>query len=57
MRVARIKIVNFRGIVSADLLLPANVVFVGDNNSGKSTVLEAIDLSSLGQNDSGNRHL
>ena len=29
---------------SAALLLPDHVVFVGDNNTGKSTVLEAIDL-------------
>ena len=44
MRIARIKIQNFRGIKSAELLLPRHVVFVGDNNTGKSTVLEAIDL-------------
>ncbi len=44
MRIARIKIENFRGIKSADMLLPRHVVFVGDNNTGKSTVLEAIDL-------------
>jgi len=44
MRIARIKICNFRGIKSAELLLPEHVVFVGDNNTGKSSVLEAIDL-------------
>ena len=44
MKIAQIKIRNFRGIKSADLLLPDHVVFVGDNNTGKSTVLEAIDL-------------
>lgn len=44
MKVARIKICNFRGIKTAELLLPDHVVFVGDNNTGKSTVLEAIDL-------------
>jgi len=44
MRIAKIKIYNFRGIKSAELLLPEHVVFVGDNNTGKSTVLEAIDL-------------
>lgn len=44
MKIARIKISNFRGIKSAELLLPDHVVFVGDNNTGKSSVLEAIDL-------------
>jgi putative ATP-dependent endonuclease of OLD family len=44
MRVARIKIQNFRGIKSGELLLPSHAVLVGDNNIGKSTVLEAIDL-------------
>lgn len=44
MKIARIKIWNFRGIKSAELLLPDHVVFVGDNNTGKSSVLEAIDL-------------
>ncbi len=44
MRIARIKIKNFRGIAKANLLLPEHAVFVGDNNSGKSTILEAIDL-------------
>lgn len=44
MRIAQLKIRNSRSIKSADLLLPENVVLVGDNNSGKSTILEAIDL-------------
>ena len=44
MKIAQIKINNFRGVKSAELLLPDHVVFVGDNNTGKSTVLEAIDL-------------
>ncbi len=44
MKISQIKIHNFRGIKSAQLLLPDHVVFVGDNNTGKSTVLEAIDL-------------
>lgn len=44
MKIARIKILNFRGIKNAEMLLPDHVVFVGDNNTGKSTVLEAIDL-------------
>jgi putative ATP-dependent endonuclease of OLD family len=44
MRVARLEIENFRGIRSAHILLPPRVVLVGDNNTGKSTLLEAIDL-------------
>ncbi len=44
MRIARLRIENFRGIRSAELSLPAHGVLVGDNNTGKSTVLEAIDL-------------
>lgn len=44
MKISRLKIKNFRGIKSAELLLPDHVVLIGDNNTGKSTVLEAIDL-------------
>ena len=44
MRIARISIKNFRGIAEADLRLSKNVVLIGDNNTGKSSVIEAIDL-------------
>jgi putative ATP-dependent endonuclease of OLD family len=44
MRVARLEIENFRGIRTARVLLPHRVVLVGDNNTGKSTILEAMDL-------------
>ncbi len=44
MRIAFLRIKNFRGIKEAELLLPENVVFVGDGNVGKSTIFEAIDL-------------
>lgn len=44
MKITRVKIENFRGIKSAELHLPNHVVLVGDNNTGKSTILEAIDL-------------
>ena len=44
MNICKIDISNFRGIKSASILLNGNVVFVGDNNSGKSTIFEAIDL-------------
>jgi putative ATP-dependent endonuclease of the OLD family len=44
MRISRIKIQNFRGIQSGELFFPKYAVLVGDNNCGKSTVIEAIDL-------------
>lgn len=44
MELIRIKIENFRGIKNAELFFSGNTVLVGDNNSGKSTILEAIDL-------------
>jgi len=44
MRIRRIKIDNFRGIKKADILFPKHAVLIGDNNTGKTTILEAIDL-------------
>ena len=44
MKISRLKIINFRGISSTELLLPNHVVLIGDNNTGKSSVFEAIDL-------------
>lgn len=44
MRAARIRINNFRGIKQATLILPKHCVFIGDNNTGKTTILEALDL-------------
>ena len=40
----QVKINNYRGISSSVLNLANHTVLVGDNNTGKSTVLEAIDL-------------
>jgi putative ATP-dependent endonuclease of OLD family len=54
MKVSRLLIQNFRGIAEASLFLPDHVVLVGDNNVGKSTVFEALDLA-LGP-DRLNRH-
>src|SRR5262245_49866337 len=54
MKVARLQINNFRGIKESSLFLPNHAVLVGDNNVGKSTVLEAMDLA-LGP-DRLNRH-
>jgi putative ATP-dependent endonuclease of OLD family len=44
MRLARIKIENFRGVKECEVFFPGHTVLVGDNNTGKSTILEAIDL-------------
>ena len=44
MRIVKLNINNFRGIKTGEVLLSDHTVLVGDNNSGKSTVLEAIDL-------------
>lgn len=45
MQVARLEIKNFRGIQSADLFLTKHSVLLGDNNTGKTTILEALDLA------------
>lgn len=45
MKVVKLSIQNFRGIKEAKLFFPDHVVLVGDNNVGKSTVFEALDLA------------
>ena len=44
MRLSQLKIENFRGIKTASIILPKHSVLIGDNNTGKTTILEAIDL-------------
>lgn len=44
MRIVKLAINNFRGIKKSQLLFPGHTVLVGDNNTGKSTILEAIEL-------------
>lgn len=44
MQISRLCIKNFRGIQDATIFLPKHAVLVGDNNVGKTTILEAIDL-------------
>jgi putative ATP-dependent endonuclease of OLD family len=44
VKVSHLEIKNFRGVKKASLLLPDHAVLIGDNNTGKSTVLEALDL-------------
>jgi putative ATP-dependent endonuclease of OLD family len=45
VRIVRIHIENFRGVSLADIHLNGTSVFLGDNNTGKSTVFEAIELA------------
>ncbi len=44
MKIARLKITNFRGIKNATLDFSGHTLFLGMNNAGKSTVCEALDL-------------
>ena len=44
LKATRVIIEHFRGIKSACLHLPDHAVLIGDNNTGKSTVLEALNL-------------
>jgi energy-coupling factor transporter ATP-binding protein EcfA2 len=44
MHVARLTIAGFRGVRSADIALGRHTVLVGPNNSGKTTVIEALSL-------------
>jgi putative ATP-dependent endonuclease of the OLD family len=44
MKITKVKIKNFRGIKDGEVFLSDHNVLVGDNNIGKSSVLEAIDL-------------
>lgn len=45
MRISNVKIENFRGVSSASIDLAGTMIFLGDNNTGKSTVLEALELA------------
>lgn len=44
MRVARLKITNFRAIAEAEFKFSGHTLLVGANNVGKSTICEALDL-------------
>lgn len=45
MQISRLIIKNFRGIQTASILFSKHSVLIGDNNTGKTTILEAIDLT------------
>ena len=42
MQLRRLEIENFRGITFLDLKLGATTVFIGENNTGKTAVLDAL---------------
>ncbi len=44
MHITRLKISGFRGVRSADITLGRHAVLVGPNNSGKTTIIEALAL-------------
>jgi len=45
MKISKIRIAKFRGIKFSSILFPDHGVLIGDNNTGKSTVFEALDLT------------
>ncbi|MEA4967459.1 MAG: AAA family ATPase, partial [Bacteroidaceae bacterium] len=45
MLISKLTINNFRGIKSTTLYPTDHVVLIGDNNVGKTSILEAIDLA------------
>jgi predicted ATPase len=46
--ITKLKISRFKGLRSAEIELGGNVVFIGPNNSGKSTALQALTLWDAG---------
>lgn len=44
MHLVRVRVRNFRGIAYGEVHLNGHTAFIGDNNVGKSTLLEAVDL-------------
>lgn len=44
MRISSLRIENFRGIVSGTVLFRNHTVLIGPNNSGKTTIIEALAL-------------
>src|SRR5512134_2019943 len=50
MQIERLRIENFRNLHEVDLALPARVnLFLGDNGSGKTSLLEAVHLALTGR--------
>jgi predicted ATP-dependent endonuclease of OLD family len=62
MRLQKFEIVNFKGIERCEFEWDDLIVLIGENNSGKSTVLQALQLRDLqkggelcGQNPQGSQ--
>jgi putative ATP-dependent endonuclease of OLD family len=45
LRACRVKVSHFRGVKDATIMLPHHAVLIGDNNTGKTTILESLDLA------------
>lgn len=45
LRIKRLKIENFRGVKEAEIIFPNHCVILGQNNCGKTTIVEAIALT------------
>ncbi len=48
MTLTKIKIENFKKLESISILLASSVVIIGPNNSGKSTIFQALCLWEIG---------
>jgi hypothetical protein len=46
--ITRLRVCNFKRLGTADIELGGNVVFIGPNNSGQSTALQALTLRDAG---------
>jgi putative ATP-dependent endonuclease of OLD family len=55
MRLSKIRIENFRGITDLTLDLGETTVLIGENNTGKTSVLEAV-FTTLGRSSQGRRN-
>jgi putative ATP-dependent endonuclease of OLD family len=45
MKISSIRIRNFRGLKKAEIAISKKQILLGDNNTGKTTILEALDLA------------
>lgn len=44
MRISHLTLEKYRGLKKAVILLPKHGVLIGENNTGKTTILEALNL-------------
>lgn len=57
MRIARVRVENYRNLKSVDVKLGTLVTLVGENNSGKSNLLRAMTLPFMADEGSGSKRL